>query len=296
MPDSPSAMLNGSRNWSRCPSPHSPAARTSPWKATPPILLAPGEFVTLPEAFVMAHSGDHFAALDTYRRTMAERGLGAPAIPESSYAPIWCAWGYERNFTPEQVYGTLDKAQGRRAANGRCSTTAGRSRSATGSRTRPSSRDGNADMKAFADRIKSYGMRPKLWISPLSADAGKRPDARSSRHAAARRRWRRPERHAGGTAIRCARRTSRPWTISRPSRRIIGDWGFEGLKIDGQHLNGVAPCYNPAHNHARPEESVEKLQDFWKAIYETAIGHQSGRRHRDLSRAAPPSPSTTCRP
>ncbi len=55
------------------------------------------------------------------------------------------------------------------------------------------------------------------------------------------------------------------------TRRIIGEWGFQGLKIDGQDLNGVAPCYNPAHNHARPEELVEKLQDFWKAIYDTAM-------------------------
>jgi alpha-galactosidase len=54
-------------------------------------------------------------------------------------------------------------------------------------------------------------------------------------------------------------------------RKIMADWGFEGLKIDGQHLNGVAPCYNPAHKHARPEESIEKLQDFWKAIYDEAI-------------------------
>ena len=53
-------------------------------------------------------------------------------------------------------------------------------------------------------------------------------------------------------------------------RKIMGEWGFEGLKIDGQHLNGVAPCFNPAHKHARPEESVEKLQDFWKAVHEEA--------------------------
>jgi alpha-galactosidase len=33
----------------------------------------------------------------------------------------------------------------------------------------------------------------------------------------------------------------------------------------------VAPCYNPAHHHARPEESFEKLQDFWKALYDEAI-------------------------
>jgi len=53
-------------------------------------------------------------------------------------------------------------------------------------------------------------------------------------------------------------------------RRILGTWGYEGLKIDGQHLNGVAPCYNPAHHHRSPQESVEKLQEFWKTIYETA--------------------------
>src|SRR5260370_36564173 len=54
-------------------------------------------------------------------------------------------------------------------------------------------------------------------------------------------------------------------------RKIMDEWGSAGLKLDGQHLNGVAPCYNPAHKHARPEEPVEKLQDFWKAIFAEAI-------------------------
>ena len=54
-------------------------------------------------------------------------------------------------------------------------------------------------------------------------------------------------------------------------RRFIGEWGYAGLKIDGQHLNGVAPCYNPAHHHARPEESVEKLQDLLHAMYVAAL-------------------------
>ncbi len=49
-------------------------------------------------------------------------------------------------------------------------------------------------------------------------------------------------------------------------QRFIGEWGFAVLKVDGQHLTGVAPCYNPAHKHARPEESVEKLQDFLHAM------------------------------
>jgi alpha-galactosidase len=58
-----------------------------------------------------ASRATHFRPLDAYRRIMAERGLAAPAIPGSSYGPIWCAWGYERNFTTAQVYGTLPKAK-----------------------------------------------------------------------------------------------------------------------------------------------------------------------------------------
>jgi alpha-galactosidase len=54
-------------------------------------------------------------------------------------------------------------------------------------------------------------------------------------------------------------------------RRFIGEWGFAGLKIDGQHLNAVAPCYNPAHRHARPEDSVEKLQEFLHTMYASAL-------------------------
>ncbi|WP_325050928.1 alpha-amylase family protein [Micromonospora musae] len=58
-------------------------------------------------------------------------------------------------------------------------------------------------------------------------------------------------------------------------KKFIGDWGYEGLKIDGQHLNGVTPCYNPAHGHARPEESTEGLAQFWRAVYEAA--HEANR-------------------
>jgi alpha-galactosidase len=35
-------------------------------------------------------------------------------------------------------------------------------------------------------------------------------------------------------------------------------------------MNGVPPCYNSAHHHKRPEDSVEALPDFFREIYETA--------------------------
>jgi alpha-galactosidase len=54
------------------------------------------------------------------------------------------------------------------------------------------------------------------------------------------------------------------------------DWGFDGLKLDGQDMNGVPACYNPAHHHVQPEESVEALPDFFKAIYQTAQSVKPG--------------------
>jgi alpha-galactosidase len=53
-------------------------------------------------------------------------------------------------------------------------------------------------------------------------------------------------------------------------KKILADWGFDGLKLDGQDMNGVPACYNPAHHHKQPEESVEALPDFFREIFETA--------------------------
>ncbi|CAN5688941.1 alpha-galactosidase [soil metagenome] len=235
-----------------------------------PTLLAPGATVTLPAAFLMAHTGDHFRPLDTYRRVMGERGLAAPAIPESSYGPVWCAWGYERNFTTEQVYGTLPKAKalgfewavlddGWQTSEGDWKV------------DRTKFPRGDADMKAFADRIKADGMRPRLWLAPLAVDPGTdllRDHADMlilDRDGSAQNvSW-------WNAFTMCPAYPPTVDFFRAQVRRIIGEWGFEGLKLDGQHLNGVAPCHNPAHNHARPEESFEKLQDFWKAIYDEAI-------------------------
>jgi alpha-galactosidase len=35
-------------------------------------------------------------------------------------------------------------------------------------------------------------------------------------------------------------------------------------------MNAAPRCYNPAHHHARPEESVEAVPQFFAAIYDTA--------------------------
>jgi alpha-galactosidase len=48
--------------------------------------------------------------------------------------------------------------------------------------------------------------------------------------------------------------------------KAIKDWDFDGLKIDGQFLNAAPPCTNPAHHHKQPEDAVEAVPYFFKAI------------------------------
>jgi alpha-galactosidase len=234
------------------------------------VALAPGEGFSTFDTFVAVHRGDHFATLDAYRSILAERGMAQAKVPAAAYDPIWCAWGYEREFTVDQVAGTLPKASelGLRWAglDDGWQTSVGDWRLDPGKFPR-----GDADMIALVKAIKDAGMKPKLWISPLAAHPGTdllRDHADmlllDKNGAVQDVTW-------WDSFCLCP---AYPQTVERSKalvRKIMGEWGYAGLKIDGQHLNGVAPCYNPAHQHARPEESVEKLQDFFKVIYAEAI-------------------------
>jgi hypothetical protein len=232
-----------------------------------PRTLKPGQKLTTAATFLTALPGDHFVPLQRYRDFMADTGLRASKAPAPAFEPIWCAWGYERDFTVEQVVATLPKVReiGLKWAG-----------LDDGWQTNEGDWDlnpqkfprGEADMKAFTKQIKDAGLRPRLWWAPLAAD----PDSNLFKN--------RPD------MLLLDRDGKKQevtwwdaWTLCpayRPTvdyfvglaRTFVRDWGYEGLKIDGQHLNAVAPCYNPAHRHARPEESTEGLAAFWKAIHD----------------------------
>lgn len=233
------------------------------------VVLKPGDSFTTLETFLSVHQRDYFATLDTYRRLMSERGLASPQPPAGSYEGIWCAWGYDRKFTMAEIEGTLAKA-----------ADLGLKWAVLDDGWQTSEGDwyldpakfprGDADMRALVASIKAAGMKPRLWITPLSVNPG-------------------TDLLHDHSDMLLLDKNGAPQLISwwnafylcpayQPTidytetlvNRIFKDWGFQGLKIDGQDLNGVAPCYNPKHNHAYPEESVEKLQTFWKCVYETA--------------------------
>jgi alpha-galactosidase len=234
-----------------------------------PAELAPGQSLQTLQTFLAVHHGDYFGTLVAYRALLAERGMTAPRIPATSYEPIWCAWGYERNFTVDDIVRTLPKV---RELGLKWAGVDDGWQTAEGDWKLDPKKfpRGDADMIALVKQIKSAGLRPKLWVAPLAVDPGTdllhdHPELLllDENGAVQDISW-------WNSFYLCP---AAPGTIENAKalvRRIMGTWGYEGLKIDGQHLNGVAPCYNPAHHHSRPEESVEKLQEFWKAIFETA--------------------------
>ena len=234
------------------------------------VALQPGEGFSTFETFVAVHRGDYFATLDAYRRILAERGLAQAKVPAAGYEPIWCAWGYERGFTVDQVVGTLPKAKelglGWAVLDDGWQTAVGDWYPDPGKFPR-----GEADMIALVKAIKDAGMKPKLWISPLAAHPGSELLRDHADLLLLDKDGKAQDVTWWDSHCLCP---AYPETVERSKalvRKIIGEWGYAGLKLDGQHLNGVAPCYNPAHKHARPEASVEKLQDFWKAIYQQAM-------------------------
>jgi alpha-galactosidase len=235
-----------------------------------PRTLAPGERLTTLRTFVAVHRGDYFETLGAYRRLMLRQGVRLPAAPAAAFEPIWCAWGYGREFTPEQVLATIPVAKklgfgwvtlddGWQVAEGDWSSV-------------PSKFPrGDADMKDFVDRVHAAGMRAQLWWTPLAADPGSRtlrdhPEWLLRNRDGSTRKISWWDSFYLCPALRGVREDAQAFV-----RKALGEWGFDGLKIDGQHLNGAPPCYDAAHGHATPEDAPEGVPGFFRAIWDEAI-------------------------
>ncbi len=231
--------------------------------------LKPNESVDAFPSFVSVHQGDYFQTLKDYSAVMQRRGFKLDPAPDSAFGAIWCGWGYGKPFTPKQIEDALPIVKkigftwvgvddGWQTNEGDWALLPAKFP------------NGDRDMKALVDKIHSNGFRAQLWWAPL---AGK-PDSNIFKS--------QPERlllNADGSQQKISYWND--WYFCPADKgtidyhralvvKMFRDWGYDGLKLDGQHMNAVPPCYNPAHKHARPEESVEALPAFFKMIYDTA--------------------------
>ncbi len=234
------------------------------------ITLAPKQSVTTFETFLTTHKKDYFHTLKMYSKFMQKyRGVHFNKIPEDSYEPIWCAWGYERGFTVDKVLGTLPEVKklgfkwvvlddGWQTAEGDWFLNP---------KKFP---HGDKDMKQFVEKIHNKGLKAKLWWAPLAVDPWtklikKHPDMLLLN------KQQKPQDITWWDSYYLCPAYGKTLEYTKGLvRKFLGDWKFDGLKIDGQHLNGAPPCYNKAHHHKRPEESTEAMPKFFKTIYDEA--------------------------
>ncbi len=130
--------------------------------------------------------------------------------------------------------------------------------------------NGDADMRGLVDKIHAQGFKAQLWWAPLAAKPESDLAKNHPEDAAAERRRLEAEDLLLERLVSLPGRQGGHRIPSPTGDQDVRDWGYDGLKLDGQHMNAVPPCYNPAHKHARPEESVEDLPKFFQMIYDTA--------------------------
>lgn len=237
------------------------------------VILQPGESMETFETFLNIHKRDYYPTLKIFREVMAKKGLTAPQFTESTYEPIWCAWGYERNFKVEEVLRTLPKVK---ELGFKWAVLDDGWQTAEGDWYLHPKKfpNGDADMKKFVDKIHSYGLKAKLWWAPLAVDPGTDLLKDHSDMLLLNKDGSKQDITWWDSYYLCPAYDKTLSYTKDLVLKIMQEWGYDGLKIDGQHLNGVPACYNPLHNHAYPEESVEKLREFWSMVYETALNIQ----------------------
>jgi len=232
--------------------------------------LQPRDTLRGPRTFVMIHDGDFFEALTTFAHLMEKQGIRTPAYPETAYEPIWCAWGYGRNFNIHDILNTIPKVKelglewvvlddGWQIMDGDWMPNPMRFP------------EGEKDMKAFVNAIHEEGLKAKLWWNPLAADPGSQLENMHPDWFLLNKQGKRQLITWWNAFYLCPAVPEVQEYLVSLTERFIKNWGYDGLKIDGQNLNAVPPCYNPAHHHRYPEESVEALPKLFKAIYNKAI-------------------------
>ncbi len=230
-----------------------------------PQTLKPGQNLKTFETFLGVHQGDYFRTLIDYRRVMISRGVKFPDAPANGFEPIWCAWGFGRNFQPQQIINALPTVK---RLGFKWVTMDDGWQTAEGDwKPNPAKFPrGDADVRALVDKIHAQGFSAQLWWAPMSVSPKSRlfaehPDWMLLDTKGARRKiswW--------NSYYLCPAYPPVVQLHRELARKAIKDWGFDGLKIDGQFLNAVPPCTNPAHHHRSPEDSVEAVPYFFKAI------------------------------
>ncbi len=234
-----------------------------------------GEIFETPRVLLSFHEGDFFEPLKLYREAMALQGLKSPEPNHEDFAPAWCSWGYEFDVQPSEVTGVLPKIK---ELGIHWLTLDDRwfDRYGDWNPREDTFPNGVDELKQMNEKIHTAGGLSQIWWYPLCVEDGVGGwDAQTygisqllKDHAD----WLVHNedgsiaRNNRGLAMLCSGLTEVQNYTSALTRKFISEWGFDGHKLD--NIYGMSACYNPAHKHTSPEESVRGFAEVYRQIFE----------------------------
>jgi alpha-galactosidase len=241
----------------------------------PEQTLQPGDIYSTPVSFLSVFHGDYYEPLRMYSDALGAQGWKIPKPNSADYEANWCGWGYDLNFTPAQMLGTIPKLQ----ELGLKWTTLDAGWFNNRGDWMPRDGLGVDGIKKIVDAFHSAGLRITLWWIPIVVEDGqgidvldnrpyklsdvvtKHPDwlmlDKDGKHA----------RMTTGMAGLCPAVPQVQEYYRELTKRFVSDWGFDGHKLDFAFT--VPPCYNPEHHHKSPYDSTQAMGEIYKIIFET---------------------------
>ncbi|HKM48534.1 MAG TPA: alpha-galactosidase [Terriglobales bacterium] len=238
------------------------------------VTLKPGETYSTPRSFLSVFAGDFYEALRIWSSVLQKEGWDLPKPSSEAYNVSWCGWGYEFNVTPAQMLGTVPKLK---EMGIKWVTLDDRWFDSYGDWNPRKETFPGDSIKKMTDDFHKEGMLVQLWWLPLGVEDGTgRWD--SHKYVVSKVVQDHPEwlildkngKHAHitrGLAALCPAVPEVRAYHKQLTEKFIRDWGFDGSKLD--NIYSVPACYNPAHHHKSPQDSVNAMGDVYKEIFQT---------------------------
>ncbi len=246
------------------------------------VTLKPGETYSSPRSFVSVYAGDFYEPLRIWSSVLQTEGWELPKPSSEAYNVSWCGWGYEFNVTPAQMLGTVPKLK---EMGIKWATLDDRWFDTYGNWNPRNETFPGDSIKKMTDDFHKQGILVQLWWLPLGVEDGE-GRWESHKYIVSKVTQEHPDwlildkngKHARITRNLAAMCPAVPEVRAyhkRLTEKFIRDWGFDGSKLD--NIYSVPACYNPAHHHKSPQDSVNAMADVYKEIFQTtrAIKPQS---------------------
>ncbi len=238
------------------------------------IDLKPGDTYSTPRSFLAVYSGDYYEPLRMWSSVLEKEGWNLPKPSSEAYNVSWCGWGYEFNVTPAEMLGTIPKLK---EFGIKWATLDDRWFNTYGDWEPRADTFPGDSIKKMVDDFHKQGELVQLWWLPLAVEDGQ-GRWESHKYIVSKVVQEHPDwlildkngKHARMTRDLAALDPSLPEVqtyYKQLTEKFIRDWGFDGSKLD--NIYTVPACYNPAHHHKSPQESVDAMADVYKVIFQT---------------------------